>query len=112
METITFYSYKGGVGRTLALANVGHYLALLGKKVFAVDFDLEAPGLHYKLLGDSEQRLGILDGLVDYILDARAGSRDVDLARYSQEVVTLTGRKGSCGSCQLGPPLILSTGPS
>ncbi|MCJ7630864.1 AAA family ATPase, partial [Candidatus Bathyarchaeota archaeon] len=48
METITFYSYKGGVGRTLALANVAMYLTRFGQKVCIMDFDLEAPGLHYK----------------------------------------------------------------
>lgn len=42
---ITFYSYKGGVGRSMALANVAVLLARRGKKVLAVDWDLEAPGL-------------------------------------------------------------------
>jgi cellulose biosynthesis protein BcsQ len=47
MGTIaTFYSYKGGTGRTLALANVGALLARWGHKVLCVDWDLEAPGLH------------------------------------------------------------------
>ncbi len=45
MFCATFYSYKGGVGRTLALANVAMLLARRGKKVLVVDFDLEAPGL-------------------------------------------------------------------
>jgi len=45
MYTITFYSYKGCVGRSLALANVGSQLALTGRKVLLVDFDLEAPAL-------------------------------------------------------------------
>jgi cellulose biosynthesis protein BcsQ len=47
-EIITFYSYKGGTGRTMALANVGHILAWqLGppRKVLMIDWDLEAPGL-------------------------------------------------------------------
>ena len=48
MRTITFYSYKGGVGRSLLVANAARYLSTLGKKVFALDLDLEAPGLHYK----------------------------------------------------------------
>jgi MinD-like ATPase involved in chromosome partitioning or flagellar assembly len=48
METITFYSYKGGSGRSLALATAAVYLAKLGFRVVALDFDLEAPGLHYK----------------------------------------------------------------
>src|SRR5262245_51175781 len=43
---VTFYSYKGGVGRTLALANVGTLLCRWGYKVLCVDWDLEAPGLH------------------------------------------------------------------
>jgi hypothetical protein len=43
---ITFYSYKGGVGRTFALANIAILLAQRGKRVLMVDWDLEAPGLH------------------------------------------------------------------
>lgn len=49
---ITFYSYKGGTGRTMALANAACLLAGEGpgggepKRVLMVDWDLEAPGLH------------------------------------------------------------------
>jgi hypothetical protein len=49
VQTITFYAYKGGTGRTLALANAAVYLARLKQRVFAIDLDLEAPGLHHKL---------------------------------------------------------------
>jgi MinD-like ATPase involved in chromosome partitioning or flagellar assembly len=42
---VTFYSYKGGVGRSMALANIAVLLARRGLKVLAVDWDLEAPGL-------------------------------------------------------------------
>jgi hypothetical protein len=45
-KVITFYSYKGGTGRTMALANVAWILASNGKRVLVVDWDLEAPGLH------------------------------------------------------------------
>jgi cellulose biosynthesis protein BcsQ len=45
-KIITFYSYKGGTGRTMALANVAWILAGSGKRVLAVDWDLESPGLH------------------------------------------------------------------
>ena len=43
MKTFTFYSYKGGVGRTLALANFAKYAVNRGFKVVLLDFDLEAP---------------------------------------------------------------------
>ncbi|HEX3786654.1 MAG TPA: CATRA system-associated protein [Pseudonocardiaceae bacterium] len=43
---VTFYSYKGGVGRSFTLANVAMLLARWGYRVLAIDWDLEAPGLH------------------------------------------------------------------
>jgi MinD-like ATPase involved in chromosome partitioning or flagellar assembly/tetratricopeptide (TPR) repeat protein len=66
-EIVTFYSYKGGVGRSMALANIAVLLNKWGYKVLAVDWDLEAPGLEYyfkQYLGDLkpvEQREGIID---------------------------------------------------
>jgi MinD-like ATPase involved in chromosome partitioning or flagellar assembly len=69
METITFYSYKGGTGRSLALANAAVYLAKLGFKVVALDFDLEAPGLHYKLSRNEDgSPLPVKKGVVDYVI--------------------------------------------
>jgi len=45
---VTFYSYKGGVGRSFALANVAVVLSTWGYRVLCIDWDLEAPGLrHY-----------------------------------------------------------------
>ncbi|MHA6760809.1 FxSxx-COOH system tetratricopeptide repeat protein [Streptacidiphilus sp. PAMC 29251] len=44
-RVVTFYSYKGGTGRTMTLANTAWILAANGKRVLAVDWDLEAPGL-------------------------------------------------------------------
>jgi MinD-like ATPase involved in chromosome partitioning or flagellar assembly len=44
-QVITFYSYKGGTGRTMAMANVAWILAANGKRVLMVDWDLESPGL-------------------------------------------------------------------
>jgi len=45
MKTITFYSYKGGVGRSMALINTAWRLAIQGKRIGVLDLDLEAPGL-------------------------------------------------------------------
>jgi cellulose biosynthesis protein BcsQ len=69
-EVITFYSYKGGTGRTMALANVA---CLLGanrerpQRVLAIDWDLEAPGLPYYLLSAHEAQEPVTGrGVVDY----------------------------------------------
>lgn len=45
-QIVTFYSFKGGTGRTMALANVAWILAANGKRVLIADWDLESPGLH------------------------------------------------------------------
>ncbi len=66
MKTITFFSYKGGVGRTLAATNFAVYLAKLGLKVVIMDFDLNAPGVDSKFPGFTLPS-GQL-GLIDYIL--------------------------------------------
>ncbi|MDO8838747.1 MAG: AAA family ATPase [Parvibaculum sp.] len=67
MYTVTFYSYKGGVGRTMALVNVAVLLAKLGRRVLVVDFDLEAPGLpSYQVFRGTECRRGIVDYVTSY----------------------------------------------
>ncbi len=69
MKTITFYSYKGGVGRSLTLSNIAMRLADLGKKVCIIDFDLEAPGLHLKFnkhINQSEIKKGIVEYISDF----------------------------------------------
>ncbi|QSJ18390.1 AAA family ATPase [Nostoc sp. UHCC 0702] len=77
MKTITFYSYKGGVGRTLAAANFAVYLAKLGRKTVVVDFDLEAPGLDAKFAKFSGLELPVNQkGLLDYILDYQKHNTD------------------------------------
>jgi MinD-like ATPase involved in chromosome partitioning or flagellar assembly len=70
-KIITFYSYKGGTGRTMAMANVGWILASNGYDVLLIDWDLEAPGLHRfvrPFLIDTE--LAATPGLIDFVWDA------------------------------------------
>jgi len=65
---VTFYSYKGGTGRTMALANVAWILASNGHRVLMIDWDLEAPGLHrffHPLLDPA--RLADRDGVINMI---------------------------------------------
>ena len=45
-DIVSFYSYKGGVGRSISLCNVAVLLAQRNKRVVCIDFDLEAGGLH------------------------------------------------------------------
>jgi tetratricopeptide (TPR) repeat protein/cellulose biosynthesis protein BcsQ len=69
---ITFYSYKGGTGRSMALANVAWILASSGKRVLAVDWDLEAPGLHrYYTPFLNDKDLTGSDGLIDLLIEFR-----------------------------------------
>lgn len=68
MYVVTFYSYKGGVGRTMALLNTAVMLAKADKRVLLVDFDLEAPGL---TSFDPLQCARSHPGLVDYVTQYR-----------------------------------------
>jgi hypothetical protein len=64
----TFYSYKGGTGRSMALANFAWILAANGRKVLAIDWDLEAPGLHrYFRPFLTDPDLFETDGIIDTI---------------------------------------------
>ncbi|MGI3226041.1 tetratricopeptide repeat protein [Streptomyces sp. GTA36] len=67
-QIVTFYSYKGGVGRSFLLANVATLLAQWGYKVLCLDWDLEAPGLHYYFRPYMEVPQS---GLVDMVLSVR-----------------------------------------
>ncbi|RUR85839.1 ParA family protein [Chlorogloeopsis fritschii PCC 9212] len=60
-RTVTFYSFKGGVGRTTALTHVAWILAMRGRKVVAVDLDLEAPGLSTAFNLNPQPEHGIVD---------------------------------------------------
>jgi MinD-like ATPase involved in chromosome partitioning or flagellar assembly len=86
MHTISFYSYKGGVGRSLVVANVAKYLSQFGQNVFVIDFDLEAPGLHYKLALGSSPLNKIRSGLVDYLYEAIANSANQPLDAFVVEI--------------------------
>jgi cellulose biosynthesis protein BcsQ len=65
---VTFYSYKGGVGRSMAVANVAYLLAYkYGYRVLVIDWDLEAPGIHrFFDVPQSEVRTGLINLLCDY----------------------------------------------
>ena len=67
---VTFYSFKGGVGRSTALAFVANILATRGQRVVMMDFDVEAPGLSFMSSSGSSKitRYGVLDYLHQHSL--------------------------------------------
>lgn len=63
---IVFASIKGGVGRSTALCVAAAHLSQRGRRVLAIDFDLEAPGIGSMLLKEDElPQYGSLDFLVE-----------------------------------------------
>ncbi|WHT76063.1 KGGVGR-motif variant AAA ATPase [Pseudomonas rhodesiae] len=86
-KIVTFYSYKGGVGRTMSLANVAFLAALDGLKVLVMDWDMEAPGLAYYFRGlhdaaeakSLKNTRGLLDIFWDWSASAELAQSDADV---------------------------------
>lgn len=76
---ITFYSYKGGVGRSMALVNVGVQLSRWGYNVLMVDWDLEAPGLENFFSSMLKEDLAFKEGLMDMLY----GFINTDLLKHN-----------------------------
>jgi cellulose biosynthesis protein BcsQ len=101
-QIVTFYSYKGGTGRTMALANVAWILASSGKRVLAVDWDLESPGLHkffHPFLDEStlSATKGVIEIINDYATAAldsapRNGDWHSEYAQVERHAVSLEWR--------------------
>ena len=87
-----FVSLKGGVGRSTALCVLAAHLAASGRRVLAIDMDLEAPGLGTMLLDKATlPRFGLLDYLVETNLGEVADGFLTDMLGSSQ----LSGGHGS-----------------
>lgn len=79
MYIVTFYSFKGGVGRSMALMNTAAALVAEGLTVLAVDFDLEAPGLDTFNL---PQPIGKKLGVVDFVSEFRTEHVAPEIKNY------------------------------
>jgi len=67
---LTFYSVKGGIGRSTLSALVSRALAEKGYKIVIIDADLEAPTQEKLLLkNSSEQKEGLVDWLYFYLIN-------------------------------------------
>ncbi len=89
---VTFYSYKGGVGRSMAVLNVSALLAARGFRVLVIDFDLEAPGLSHLIKETSEKksRSKPCSGVVELLSEAKELGADSNLfakpfAKYAEQ---------------------------
>jgi MinD-like ATPase involved in chromosome partitioning or flagellar assembly len=92
MYVVTFYSFKGGTGRSMALANVAAELANRGKRVLMVDFDLEAPGLDTFPFRRPEKQQ---PGLVEFIHSYLATGNAPDVKEFVYETCALSHQQ-SC----------------
>ena len=99
---VVFYSMKGGVGRSTAVAACASALAQAGRQVLVVDLDLESPGLSSSLLpSDRQPAFGITDWLVEDLVnngeavsDALSGLCTLSSASSGEiRVVPAHGRK-------------------
>ena len=63
---VVFFSIKGGVGRSTAMAAAAWALAQKGERVMVLDLDLESPGLSSYLLPEERRpKYGVTDWLVE-----------------------------------------------
>lgn len=114
-QIITFYSFKGGTGRTMAMANVAWILAANGRRVLTIDWDLESPGLHHyfrPFLADPKLRYsrGVIDMVRDFasaVVDSNTPPGGPEwYRRYAdveREAVSLTWRFPGDGGIDLLP---------
>lgn len=102
-EIITFYSYKGGVGRSMALANYACWLAARrsspSRRILMLDWDLEAPGLHRYFPEKAETPESLArPGLINYFAELRAR-----LARRAGVIQKATGGRRRAGDARRVP---------
>src|SRR5664279_2793531 len=79
---ITFYSYKGGVGRSLALANKAALLVQRGRRPVLIDFDLDAPRLDSSDSFEEFKSVAGKPGVVEYVTGFEITRRAPDITHF------------------------------
>lgn len=105
-KVVTFYSYKGGVGRSMAMANIAVLLAKWGKKVLIIDWDLEAPGLEYFYYDrvNEKDQLNVIrkkKGVIDLILGRLEQDYQAKQINWDDYEIDLSKKIGLNGHGQL-----------
>lgn len=97
-NVITFYSHKGGVGRTTSLALLARYYSEQGKSVFSIDCDFEAPGLlNFFSISQFDTPK---NGVVEYLNDKKF---DSNLKLNDEYVYQVSNRYSGEGKIHLMP---------
>lgn len=84
---VTFFSFKGGVGRTTALVATALTLARNGHRVAIVDLDLEAPGLSTIFFKDKVENFGVIDYLLEKKIQNSNWSLRNDILRINDTLL-------------------------
>ena len=81
-QILAFYSFKGGVGRSMAVLNLAYSLAAKGRHVLVLDMDLEAPGLSGFLHREKEIAGFAKGDMVDLVKWASSVKLPIELTDY------------------------------
>lgn len=75
---VSFYSFKGGVGRTTTMMMCAIGAARKGKKIVVLDFDLEAPGVSSFFPDVVLSQYGILD----FFVESNVYQQEINIDEY------------------------------
>ncbi|NRR33723.1 tetratricopeptide repeat protein [Oxalobacteraceae bacterium] len=111
-EVVTFYSYKGGTGRTMALSNIAVLLAKYHNATvptLMIDWDLEAPGLHhyFSCAGEGPGVLEFFEACREQLQRRRHASAGLDDAELAREVLAAIDWEQYVCRVDQGSPLYL-----
>jgi hypothetical protein len=77
---IAFYSDRSGVGQSMALASVAWLLATNGRRVLAIDWDLQKPSLlRYYMPFIPHDTLSTRHGVIDFVWEYALAARRVSM---------------------------------
>ena len=96
LPTAAFFSIKGGVGRSTAVAALAWYLAQIGRRVLVVDLDLEAPGVGGMMLAEAPDF-----GVADWCIESITGGADREL--FERMLAPSPVADGASGSVMVVP---------
>ncbi|MFA9216204.1 MAG: KGGVGR-motif variant AAA ATPase [Sphingomonadaceae bacterium] len=111
-EVVTFYSYKGGTGRTMALSNIAVLLARhhnATTPILMIDWDLEAPGLHhyFQRQQDTPGVLELFEACREQLARLKGGAGARDDEQLAREVLNAVGWEQYVSRVDQGSPLYL-----